>query len=278
MKSTYFQALQAMRSKMSIGLLFLLFSFFQNCYFNPVVNGILNPVEKEADSSLAALGLVGFDSQSITVSISGQIKRLGIAFAGTEVKVIGPSFSSKDVANSSTTNEAGRFYLNVSTGLVTLQFSDSGTIVNIQISITPFSASVISIDNINYSIQNLDVYFPGEETPVYLELISSTPYDGLLIDDSNYSTITSTGFKFKFSEDVEYPSNLPLWQAENFITNPSITFETAIISKTDVTLPLPNSLSQFTPYTITLNPGIKTVAGKRIKQTTILFLVGPLSL
>ncbi|WP_246835848.1 hypothetical protein [Leptospira meyeri] len=267
-----------MRFKISIRLLLLMFSFFQNCYFNPVVNGILNPVEKKEDSSLAALGLVGPDGQSITVSITGQIKKLGIAFANTEIKVIGSTFSTKDLVNSSTTNTAGRFYLNVPTGLVALQFSDSGTIVNIRMNITPFSATITSIDNLNYSIQNLDVYVPGAEPPVYLELVSSSPYDGLLIDDSNYSLITSSGFKFTFSEDVEYPSNLPQWLAENFITNPSIGFETAIISKNDVTLILSSSLTQFTPYTMTLNPGIKTVAGKTIKQTTILFLVGPLSL
>ncbi|TGL35708.1 carboxypeptidase-like regulatory domain-containing protein [Leptospira perdikensis] len=267
-----------LQMKKGIGLLLLSFSLFQNCYFNPIVNGILNPKVEEADTS-ALLGLAGgFGSQAVTVSITGQIKKLGTAFANTEVSLINPSFTSKNNANSSTTDSAGRFSLNVPTGSATLQFSDAGTPVNIQIEVSQTAAKILFIDNTNFTIQNLDVYVLGVEPPVYLELISSIPYDGLLIDDSNYSTITMGGFKFKFSEDLEYPSNQSVWLAENFITNPTIGFEFPSISKSDVTIVLSSSLSPLTPYTITLNSGIKTVAGKSIKQTTIQFLVGPLGL
>lgn len=262
----------------SILITFVFLFSTTNCYFNPLVNGLLNPKLEESDLS-ALLGLAGGSGNlGVTVNITGQIKRLGVALEGVEIKLANSSFSTKNQTNSSITNAAGRFYLSIPTGSPTLQFSDAGTIVNVQLGITPFSATVISSDNLGYQIQSLDVFFIGVEPPVYLELVSSVPYEGLLIDDGNYSSLIAGSFKFKFSEDLEYPSNPPLWLAENFITYPPMTFESPSISKNDVTIMLSSSLSPFTPYIITLNSGIKTATGKSVRPTTIQFVVGALGL
>ncbi|MGE8721358.1 hypothetical protein ACO2KH_07115 [Leptospira terpstrae] len=236
----------------------------------------MNPKVEETDSS-ALLGLAGgIGGQSVFVNISGQIKKAGIALGNIEIKAMDPSFSSNSQTNSSTTNSAGRFYLSISTGFQSLQFSDAGTIVNILLQVTPFSATVLSLDNSGYQIQSLDVYNLDTEAPLYLEL--SVPYDGLLIDNGNFSLI-SGGFAFTFSEDIEMPSNQTLWVAENFLVNPSITLLSPSISKNNVQIMINNGdFTAFTPYTITLNTGIKSVTGKIVKPITIQFAVGGLFL
>lgn len=268
--------LHLIRKPILIALVFLISTV--NCYLNPLVNELLNPKVEETDPS-ALLGLaVGIGGQSVFVNISGQIKKAGIALGNVEIKAMDPSFSAKSQTNSSTTNSAGRFYLSISTGFQSLQFSDAGTIVNILLQVTPFSATVLTVDNSGYQIQSLDVYNLGTEAPVYLELVSSLPYDGLLIDNGNFSLI-SGGFAFTFSEDIEMPSNQTLWVAENFIVDPAITLLSPSISKNNVQIMINNGdFTAFTPYTITLNTGIKSVTGKSIKPTTIQFVVGGLFL
>ncbi|MCW7479640.1 hypothetical protein [Leptospira kanakyensis] len=237
------------------------------------MNDLLNPKVEESDSS-ALLGLAG--GSASTVSITGQIKRLGVSLVGVEVSLGTTSFSSKNTT-SSTTNDAGRFYLDIPTGPATLQFSDGGTLVTIQLMVTPMGATVGFINNSSYSVQSLDVYVLGAE-PVYLELLSSIPYDGLVIDSGIYSLITEEGFTFTFLEEVAYPSNPSLWLAENVSTNPSISFASPSFSKELVTIRLDGSLTSNQPYTITLNSGIKTDSGKSIRPTTIRFMTGELGL
>lgn len=268
--------LHLIRRPILIAFVFLISTV--NCYFNPLVNELLNPKVEETDSS-ALLGLAGgIGDQSVLVNISGQIKKAGIALGNVEIKVMDPSFSGKSQTNSSTTNSAGRFYLSISMGFQSLQFSDSGTIVNILLQVTPFSATVLSVDNSAYQIQSLDVYNLDTEAPVYLELVSSVPYDGLLIDNGNFSLL-SGGFAFTFSEDIEMPSNQTLWVAENFIVNPAITLLSPSISKNNVQIMINNgTITAFTPYTISLNSGIKSVTGKIVKPITIQFVVGGLFL
>lgn len=264
-------------SQKPIFVCFVILFSMTNCYFNPLVFDLLNPTEAK-DNSTSLLSLTGFSNQATTVSITGQIKKAGIAFANAEIKVVDSPLSlKKNQTNSSTTNSAGRFYLNISTGFATLQFADAGTIVNIDINVTPFSATAISINNLNYQIQNLDVYEIGTEAPTYLELVLSMPYDGMFIDDANYSMISSS-FQFGFSEDIATPSDQFLWMTENFIINPQIALQTPSISKNNVAVILSGSVSQTTGYTLTLNSGIKSVTGKSIKPSTIQFIVGPLSL
>ncbi|PJZ47328.1 Ig-like domain-containing protein [Leptospira brenneri] len=257
---------------------FVLFSIcflLGNCYFNPLVNGLLNPEVKETDSS-PLLGLAGgIGSQSFTVSITGQIKVFGAPLANTEVSLVNLSYSSKDNATSSTTNGAGRFYLNIPTGLQTLQFTDSGTLVTIKLMVSEMAATVVTVDNLSYQVQNLDIYVLGEEPPVYLELMSSIPYDGLLINSSNYEMISSK-FIFNFSEDVAHPEDNDniLWASNNFIITPSIEVSSVGISKSSVEINFSGSLFPSTPYTITMNSGIKTTSGKTVRPTIMQFMVG----
>ncbi|TGK81428.1 hypothetical protein EHQ24_08905 [Leptospira noumeaensis] len=257
-----------------ICILLVPFLMFQNCYFNPVVNGILNPKVEESDSS-ALLGLAGgLGGSASTVSITGQIKKLGVSLVGVDVSLGTPLFSSKNTI-SSTTNTAGRFYLDIPTGSATLQFSDGGTLVTIQLMVTPIGATVGFINNSSYSVQNLDVYVLGSEPPVYLELLSSMPFDGAVINSSNYYDFVPDGrFLFTFSEEVDYEAS----SSASFIINPSLDELTIDFSKENVYILPSFSLSPNQFYTITLNSGIKSLTGKSNRPTTIQFMTGDLFL
>lgn len=256
-------------------ILSLLWFLLGNCYFNPLVNGLLDPKVEETDSS-ALLGLAG-GGQAVTVSITGQIKRLGTPLVSTDVSILNPSFSPKDTTTSSTTNSAGRFYLNIQTGLATLQFKDVSTTVTILLEVSPTSATVRSIDNPNYELQNLETYMFGGDPPVYLELITSTPYDGYIANNNaDPPTYIPSTFSFAFSENIDIPSDLTAWRNQNFEITGGITFKG---------LPnpiLPNLIqidmdvatySNQTNYVLTLKPGIRSISGKSIKTTTINFRI-----
>ncbi|MBM9592420.1 Ig-like domain-containing protein [Leptospira sp. 201903075] len=240
-----------------------------------MVNELLNPEVKEENTS-ALLGLTGgFNNQSIAVSITGQIKSLGVPVSNAGLQLIGPSLSTQTKATTSTTNTFGRFYLNVFTGPVTLQLTDISTIVNIQLEVTPTSLTVISIDHSEYKISNLEVYDLGVEPPTYLELLFSIPYDGMLVDENNIN-LFGENLTFAFSEDLEMPGDLSTWAIENVSISPSIVVSTASISNSDALIYLNNEFDAYTNYTLTLNSGIKSISGKSLKPTTIQFRVDDL--
>lgn len=264
-----------MKHRLTFLFFLITVSLFSNCYYNPLVNSILNPDVKEENTS-ALLGLTGgFSNQSIAVSITGQIKRLGAPVSDAGLQLLGSSLSAQTKATTSTTNTFGRFYLVVSTGPVNLQLTDNSTIVNIQLVATPTSLTVISIDHSEYKISNLEVYDMGVEPPTYLELLFSIPYDGMLVDSNNVN-LFGENLTFTFSEDLDMPEVLSTWAIENFSISPSIIVSTASISKSDALIYLSNEFEAYTNYTLTLNSGIKSISGKSIKPTTIQFRVGDL--
>ncbi|EOQ90085.1 hypothetical protein LEP1GSC202_0610 [Leptospira yanagawae serovar Saopaulo str. Sao Paulo = ATCC 700523] len=88
----------------------ILFSFFTltNCYYNPLVNSLLNPPEtEENNSALALLGLPG-----PTLFITGQIRYAnGVAEVGLVLQP-GKSFAPQTKSTTGyVTDEGGRFYI-----------------------------------------------------------------------------------------------------------------------------------------------------------------------
>ncbi|EMY68972.1 hypothetical protein [Leptospira vanthielii] len=218
------------------------FLFSTNCYLNPIVNNLLDPKVEEDSSSL--LGMIA-----------------GLA----------------NQTNSTTTNTSGRFYLETSMGLVSLQFTDNGTIVNIQLNVSRTSVTVLSIDKANYIVQSLDVYEIGVEPPPSLELLFSMPYEGLYIDSNNFAITIGSGSQFIFSENLETPSDPFLWAAENIVVFPPILLQNNTILNNTVLLTIDNqTILPSTTYTVTLNSGIRSETGKMLKPTTFQFKVGTL--
>ncbi|MCG6144450.1 hypothetical protein [Leptospira bandrabouensis] len=257
---------------------FVFFISLTNCYFNPFVFDLLNP-EKTKDNS-SVLGMIaGLTNQTGTVRISGQLKREGAALSNVQISLQNVSPSLKSLTNSTTTNIYGRFLLDSPTGIVSLQFSDNGTIVNFQLNVSKTSVTLVSIDKTNYQVQSFEVYELGVEPPVYLELITSMPYDGLYIDEFNFNNTIAGGSMFMFSENLEVPAEGAKfgWAADNFIVSPAVYLLNVNVTPYYVQLILDNSTIQpLTTYTVTLNPGIKSETGKFLKPTTFQFKVGTL--
>ncbi|MBM9592418.1 hypothetical protein JWG41_20105 [Leptospira sp. 201903075] len=252
-----------------MGLLLLSFSLFQNCYFNPVVNGFLNPLAEE-DNNAAYLGILGLAPSSY--GITGQLKSNGSAVVGAVVSVVSPQSEL-----TSTTDSGGRFHVIGKPGPIELQVNHSGTIFKIEILIMPPTVSLVSIGNSSYTVSNLEAYTSTTNAPVYLDIANSIPYDGMYIDFTNIQAI-SGGFMFSFTEELEEPSDQFLWVAENFVVNPSITLNSPGLMGSAVSIMIDSgTITANTIYNLTLNSGIKSVSGKSLKPTNIQFRVGVLA-
>lgn len=261
------------RKNISKGICLLLFPImmFQNCYLNPFVYDLLNPIEKEDQT--AALSLLGLVPSSF--GITGQLMSNGVAVSGASIRISG----STETSASSTTDSSGRFRLIGPTGTISLVVDHMGTIFKIELSVTPPNVTVLSIENSGYSLLNLEVYPSSSESPTYLDLTLSIPYEGLIIDNSNYVATVSPGFTFYFSEEIELPSDYDLWRDQNFLISPSLGFNSVSIGSNQVIIQVNSGtyISQ-TDYYLTLLPGIRATSGKSLKTTLIRFRIGALAL
>ncbi|TGL17660.1 hypothetical protein EHQ42_09115 [Leptospira levettii] len=244
---------------------------FQNCYLNPFVYDLLNPVEKEENP--AALSLLGLGPT--TFYVTGQLMVAGTGVSGATVRISG----STDPTNVSTTDSAGRFKLIGSIGTMTLEVDVSGTKFTIELSVTPLAVTLISISNSSFTVFNLGASPSSASDVTYLDITSSMPYEGLIVSNGNYMATVSSGFSFNFSETLESPSNPDTWRDENFIIFPSLTFLSTSVGGNNVIFQV-NSGTYLpeTDYYLTLQPGIKSVSGKSIKLTIIRFRIGALYL
>ncbi len=253
-----------LRIPILIGFVFLFSS--TNCYLNPVVNGILNPVEDENGAG-TFLGLLGFAPSSFR--ITGQLKtNSGVAVVGATIQIAGSD------SNKTVTNEAGRFQLIGTAGSLQLQVIDNGTEFKLEILVMPPIANIVSIENSGYTVSNLEIYPTTSEIPSYVDLVISRPYEGLVITDSNYSSVLGGGFYFKFSEDLETVGDYNLWRDQNFILSPTIGLSTVGVLANEIIILVPmNNYNIQTDYVLTLMSGIRSVTGKVLKQSPIRFRI-----
>ncbi|MBL0955980.1 MAG: hypothetical protein IBJ01_14545 [Leptospira sp.] len=244
---------------------------FQNCYLNPFVYDLLNPVEKEENP--AALSLLGLGPS--TFYVTGQLMVAGTGVSGATVRISGSS----DPTNVSTTDSAGRFKLIGSIGTMTLDVDVSGTKFTIELSVTPLLVTLVSISNSSFTVFNLGASPSSASDVTYLDITSSMPYEGLVVTNGNYMATVSSGFSFNFSETLESPSNPDTWRDENFLISPSLSFLSTSVGGNNVIFQVNNGtyLSD-TDYYLTLLSGIKSITGKSMKPTVIRFRIGALAL
>lgn len=249
-------------------VLFFPLVLLQNCYYNPVVYDLLNPIQEEDQSGL--LGILGLVPSSL--GITGQLMLNGAAVSGASVRIVNSS-------EESITDSAGRFNLIGSSGTNNIEVNHNGTIFTIEISVLPPIITIISISNSSYSVFNLEPYDSSVGIPSYLELTSSIPYDGLFVDDGNFFPLLSSGFSFNFSEELEIPSDFDAWRMENFLVSENLGYGSTNITNSSVTIQINNgTYSADTDYTLILMPGIRSVSGKTVKPTYIRFRIGALAL
>ncbi|WP_165782219.1 carboxypeptidase-like regulatory domain-containing protein [Leptospira brenneri] len=246
-------------------------SSINNCYFNPIVNGFLNPLEEEKNSGVF-WGLLGIPSTEF--NITGQLKsNAGVAVVNASIKIKGSE------SLTSTTNDAGRFHITGPSGSIQLEVNDNGTKFTLDLLVMPPMVSLVTIGNSSYTITNLESYPATSEIPSYFDLVASLPYEGLVIIDEDYMSIFGTGFYFKFSEDLETVADYDQWAAQNFIVSPTISFGSVANSTNAIIIGVAmNTFTIQTDYTLTLMPGIRSVSGKSIKSNTIRFRIESLPL
>ncbi|XDD46012.1 carboxypeptidase-like regulatory domain-containing protein [Leptospira sp. WS39.C2] len=259
------------KQNVSKGMLLLLvpFLFLQNCYLNPFVYDLLNPVEKEEDS--AFLSLLGLGPSSFIVT--GQLISLGSVVSGATVKIA----DSTDITNQSITDSAGRFKLIGSAGNMTLEVDHLGTVFRIGLSVTPPIVTLNSISNSSYSVISLEAYSSILGDISFLDLTSSNPYNGLNVTDNTiYSATIGNDFLFVFSDNLEIPSDADAWRATNFIFTPSINFYSTAVSGNQAQIQVDTGSYMFGTYTLTLMPGIKSTSGNSLRATVIQFQINHL--
>lgn len=284
MKSTYIQVLRAMRSKMSIGLLFLLFLLFQNCYFNPVVNGILNPVEKKADGSLAALGLVGFAADTSDLRITGQIRdQNGVAISGLVLLPSLPSFQGKLGLPPYTTDSGGRFYLPFQTGSTSYQVLQNGN---------PFFTLILIVTSpidigigtngapLGLEISNLSAV-SGNEPPNFFDLVRVFYLEGgvteVNIHNANLGK-SPNPLVLEFSEppasvdseDVSWMPNSVL-----IIPAPSVGYLNPSVSGNQLIFSGAEGFTPNTQHFIAFTSNIKSATGKLLSPRVVRFCYAP---
>ncbi|MDF3821759.1 hypothetical protein P3G55_17780 [Leptospira sp. 96542] len=266
-------------------------SLFGNCYFNPFVQGIVNPVEEKDDTASAmALGIVGaagaFSSGSQVVVATGQIlDYMGMPAISHTVTVTSRSFELDNLPLSTTTDTGGRFYIMTTVGSTELsvsQFLGGPEVLRFRLEIETNSINVADlVSEADYTISGLEVQNP-ENSILYFDLMSSYPNHGSMVP------FVPESLNLTFSENLpasllDLPPNEQLfWASGNISISPTIIIDSVYFNSEQGAPPKDVSIywdtESFQPdveYTITLSPGIRSETGKVLKTTTIKFTYSP---
>ncbi|EMJ89218.1 hypothetical protein [Leptospira meyeri] len=271
-----------MQFKMSIGLLLLMFSFFQNCYFNPVVNGILNPLEKKEDSSF--LSLLGIGAETSNLLITGQIRdQNGSGLTGLVFVPSPPSFQSKAALPTYTTDSSGRFYLPFQTGSTSYEVLQNGTpfFTLILIVVSPTEIGV----GTNGAPSGLEISdltsISASEPPNFFDLVRVFYLEGgvteINIHNANLGK-TPNPLVLEFSEppasvDPEDVSWMP--NSMMIIPAPSVGYLSPSVSGNQLIFSGAEGLMPDTEYFIAFTSNIKSATGKLLSPRFVRFCYSP---
>lgn len=257
------------------------FFLFSHCYYNPVVNSLLNPAETEENNTF--LGLLGLSGQPLL--ITGQIRDAnGVAESGLVLQ-LGKTFApqSKSISSGIVTDAGGRFYFPYQTGSI------SFTVYRNDLYYFEFTLDVASQTEITASkygapptleITGLGTVNPSE-VGNFFELVRAYTFDGemneillnAIVDVSVYS------ISLQFSEPpIPAIDTGPLvtdWISQNISASPSVSFDNAMVVSENTLTISPMNLGAFQIYEITLKPSILSASGKSLTQRTIRFEYQP---
>lgn len=268
-------------------VLFCMCFLFGNCYFNPLVNGILNPVEEKDDPmGMIALGIAGtFSNAPSQYVVTGQILSYGMPDDGLTLNVISSSSEPKNLPQSTSTDLGGRFYLLTSLGVTEIsvvQTEGGEEVYRFRLDIGINSIALTELmTGTSYTITDLELQIPGN-TIEYFDLVSSYPSDNMTLPFAPESMM------MLFSESLTSEllgmdsQGLLSWWNNNIIITPSIYVTSVMINSEEGQPPKDvsgywstQSIQNNIDYTITLLPGIRSVTGKVLKSKIIRFRVEP---
>ncbi|TGL25908.1 hypothetical protein EHQ46_00035 [Leptospira yanagawae] len=260
----------------------ILFSFFTltNCYYNPLVNSLLNPPEtEENNSALALLGLPGS-----TLLITGQIiDANGVGEAGLVLQS-GKTFApqTKSIASGNSTFVGGRFYVPYQTGQI------SYTVYKDNLYYFEFTLDVANASQISYSLYgaapgiqiNGLTTIDGSQPSNVFDLVKAYTTDGfsnqVLLTGIVTTPITSMHFEFSEAPIPALPNEFVNdWISENISVSPATSFDN-VMNVSDNTLTIsPMGLTFNVNYEIILKTSILSASGKPLTPRTIRFFYPP---
>ncbi|TGL51405.1 hypothetical protein EHQ59_10925 [Leptospira kemamanensis] len=251
-------------------LLFPLF-LLQNCYYNPVVYDLLNPIiEGDEKAGLFPGGLLlALGRQPSSFAISGIIRNsAGEVLTDKEFTVTASDSTEAGLDNSGIIDSVGRFYMNIGLGYTTIHVTDLGeNIFTFTLNVNGQGfITVTANDSSEYVVENLVPYDPNNK-PLFFDLTSSTP--------ANNGTAYTPGPNII----LNFSDTLPNWELSelqsiinnNVIVTPSsITFGSTAVSGNQLTIMAMVSVFDI-QYTMEIGPGIYSAKGTPVTPTTIRF-------
>ncbi|TGL51407.1 hypothetical protein EHQ59_10935 [Leptospira kemamanensis] len=278
-----------MKQKIQINLMAVFLSILfamTNCYYNPIVNGILNPVEETNQNSF--LGLLGLGFGSSDLLITSQIRDgNGVAMVGLGLTPNTASFLSKS-SSPYTTDAGGRFYVPYQFGRSSYQVFQNGSlyftlILNVSSS-TSISAETSGAPT-GLEISNLITY-SASSPPNFFELVRVFTIQGddppVEVNLHNQNAFNVNYLYLVFSEE---PESIPVeegavesWVASNITVTPLINLEAINSELTSGNIRQLGYAFPFgsdTLYSVTFGSGIKSASGKNLTPRTIVFCMEP---
>ncbi|TGL56839.1 hypothetical protein [Leptospira jelokensis] len=269
-----------MKSQMLKTFLYFFFFSFSNCYYNPIVNSLLNPPETEGNNS--ALALLGLPGPSLW--ITGQIRYAnGVAEVGLVLQP-GKSFAPQTKSTTGyVTDEGGRFYIPYQTGSIPFTVYKNGSylfefslIVDSPTSIstsTYGAAPTLEITGLGTTITNSPSNF--------FELVGVYYLDGemneVVIDRTNhYTTVGSLILKFNANPASVETNDISWIQSAIIITpSPSVGYQALGIAGNRITFIGAEGFSMNTEYLIDVTNHIKSESGIALTPRRIRFCYEP---
>lgn len=243
----------------------------QNCYYNPFVYDLLNPIIEGDEKAGLFPGelLLALGRQPGSFAISGIIRNgSGTAQTNKAFTIISSESTEEGLDTSGTTDSSGRFFIQIGQGNTTIHVTDAGEdLVTFTLNLNSSGfVSVNAVDPPEYEIGGLIPYDPNNK-PLLFDLTSSTP------ENDGTAYFSTTTIILNFSDD------LPNWEFSeletivnnNLIVTPStITFGSTAVSGNQLTIMAMVSVFDI-QYTMQIGPGIYSVKGTPVTPTTIRF-------
>lgn len=251
-----------------------------SCYYNPLVNALLNPPEtQENNSALALLGLSG-----PSLLITGQIRYAnGEAEIGLLLqpgKLYAPHSKS---TGGYVTDAGGRFYVPYQTGSIPFTVYKNGSYL-FEFSLNVSSPSEISFTSYG-AAPSLEIIGLGtisaNSPPNFFELVGAYYLDGemneVVIDKTNhYTAVGSLILKFNANPAFVEPNDITWIQNAIVITpSPSVGYQALGIVGNRITFVGAEGFSMNTEYNINVTNHIKSESGISLTPRKIRFCYEP---
>ncbi|TGL51406.1 hypothetical protein EHQ59_10930 [Leptospira kemamanensis] len=244
------------------------FFLFSHCYYNPVMNSLLNPAETEENN--AFLGLLGLSGQPLL--ITGQIRYAnGVAEVGL-VLVPGKEFApqSKSTSSGFVTDAGGRFYIPYQTGDLPFIVYKNGS------NLFEITFKVASPTDITYSAYgggpSLEITGLGTVNPSgvgnFFELVRAyfNPGSEISLHQTNFGSTPITIY-LEFNEPpASIEVDATTWNQTHVIFSPapSSNYYDIAVSGNQIIMEGAEGFTPNTQHTIDFTSNIKSASGKSL--------------